>query len=100
MSTALVNTPIVENETLTNANQEYSFVIPAGTMYAEVKARTSAAWRIAFVTGKVATPTNPYESVAAGGTLKMPPGIAMSAAVTVFVASGTAGLVLERERWN
>mgnify|MGYP001591170963 CR=1 FL=1 len=100
MSLTLVNTPIVENETLTNANEEYSFVIPAGTQHAEVKARTSASWRIAFVSGKVAAPTAPYETVPAGGTWTMPAGKAMSANVTVYVASATAGIVLERERWN
>lgn len=83
--------------TLTSANTEYSQALPAGLRALSFKARTSVAVRWAFVTGKVATPTDPYETLAAGQTY-FKEGI-VGAAVTLYLASSTAGTVVEVEAW-
>lgn len=83
--------------TLTSADTEYSQALPAGLRALSFKARTSVAIRWAFATGKVATPTDPYETLAAGQTY-FKEGI-VGAAVTLYLASSTAGTVVEVEAW-
>ena len=57
----IYNTPAI-----TTANTEYSLALPAGTCKFQIRLQDSTAFRLAFVTGKVATPTAPYLSVPAG----------------------------------
>ena len=97
---SLTGTPVNDTLTLTNANAEYSYTFPAGTMYAESLARTSVAVRFAYVTGKVATPTEPYETAGIGVPWHTPDDVAMSGPLTVYFACGTAGTVLEIEYWR
>ena len=57
-------TPAIYNVVMTNANAEYSQALPAGTKKFSIHLRENdATYRVAFVTGKVATPTEPYETI-------------------------------------
>jgi hypothetical protein len=58
--------PEIFNETITTADTEYSKELPAGTCKFQIRLQDGTAFRLAFVTGKVATPTPPYLSVPAG----------------------------------
>lgn len=53
----------VYNTTMTSANTEYSQALPANTKKFTVKLRDGTSFRLAFVTGKVATPTEPYLTI-------------------------------------
>lgn len=89
--------PTLYAVTLTSADTEYSQALPAGLRALSFKARTSVAIRWAFATGKVATPTDPYETLAAGQTYFKEN--LVGAAVTLYLASATAGTVVEVEVW-
>lgn len=80
--------------TCTNANQEYSQALPAGTRKVRINARTAVDIRIAWVTGKVATPTDPYMTIKSGTVFTLDD-VYWSGAKTVYLASGTAGTVVE-----
>jgi len=59
----VAETPYIYNVTLTNANTEYSQLLPTGCkkfFVSIVDGVPSENYRIAYVTGKVATPTAPY----------------------------------------
>lgn len=92
------NTPTIYNVTLTNANTEYSQVLPAGTEKFAMQPRTAVDVRWAHVTGKVATPTAPYMTMKGGAGLSMSD--ADPASLTVYLASGTAGTVVEIIAWS
>lgn len=84
--------------TLTNANQEYSQALPNPTRAVSVKARSAVAIRYAWATGKVATPTDPYQSLPANteysaDNMKL-------TSPTIYLASATAGTVVEIEAWG
>lgn len=89
--------PTLYNITLTLADTEYSQALPAGTRSIRFMARTAAAVRFAFVTGKVATPTAPYMTLPASS------GYAQEhiylASTTIYFASSSAGTVVELEVW-
>ena len=93
-----VTTSTVYNTTLTNANTEYSQLLPANTREFRFMCRTLFDVRYAFVTGKVATPTTPY--------LTLPAGMEYSSdndnftSTTLYFASGTSGVILELEVWT
>ena len=85
-------------KTLTNANTEYSQALPATCRRVALKCRTAYDIRLAFVTGKVATPTDPYLTINTGtaydsGPIKLASG-------TVYLASAQAGVVVEIEAWS
>lgn len=59
----VVATPAIYNVAMTNADTEYSQALPAGCKRVSLSVQGGAAadiFRVAFVTGKVATPTAPY----------------------------------------
>ena len=58
--------PAILNIAVTNANTEYSQALPAGTAQYQIRLQDATAFRLAFVTGKVATPVAPYLTVPAG----------------------------------
>jgi len=81
---------------MTDANTEYSFEIPAGSVRFSIKCQDGTAFRLAFVTGKVATPTAPYLTILANGALNDPGDIQIgSTALTVYVACASASKVIE-----
>lgn len=88
--------PLLYNKTLTLADTEYSQAIPASIKQITIQARTAADIRIAFVTGKVATPTAPYLTLKAGAVYSVS-GLDIGNATTVYLASSTAGTVVEIE---
>ena len=89
--------PTLYAVTLTSADTEYSQALPAGLRALSFKARTSVAIRWAFATGKVAAPTDPYETLAAGQTYFKEN--LVGASLTMYLASATAGTVVEVEVW-
>ncbi len=58
-----VKTPAISNVTITSANTEYSLTLLPETKRFTVKLRDGASFRLAFVSGKVATPTEPYLTI-------------------------------------
>lgn len=91
---------------LTIANTEYSYTFPAGTKYFCIQARTAVDFRAAFAANKVAGPTDPYltifgsqgQTLSSAPHMQPQPAAADAAAATgnkVYLASGSAGLVLE-----
>lgn len=62
-----VERPTVYNIELTNADTEYSQLLPSGTRELRFRCRDETVdVRFAFETGKVATPTAPYLTLPAG----------------------------------
>ena len=91
-------TPTVYNITLTVANTEYSQALPANTKDLRFRCRTLYDVRFAWVTGKVATPTAPYLTLSAGCDYCSDGNNLASQAL--FLASATAGVVVELECWS
>jgi hypothetical protein len=92
-------TPVIYNKTCTVANTEYSQALPANTKKFLVKMRDFAhVCRLAFVTGKVAAPTEPYFTIWATGSYNED--MIKPAALTLYVASSTAGAVVEIIAWS
>lgn len=94
------DTPTVYNITLAVANTEYSQVMPADCTGFEFQARTDAVVRFAFVTGKVATPTPPYMTLGSGGNFFSPMINQVGTPSTIYLASATAGTVVEIIAWS
>ena len=96
----LRGTPAVYNVTLTLADTEYSQALPANCRGFEFQCRTSHDVRFAFVTGKVAGPTAPYMTLKAGDWYYSGPIAQGDAPSTLYLASGTAGVVVEILGWT
>jgi len=86
------------NITLVNINTEYSQVLPAKCRAFSFRCRTAHDVRFAFTTGKVAGPVAPYQTLKANGEYwkdNIHP-----ATLTLYLASATAGVVVEIEAWS
>ncbi len=98
--------PEIFNLTLTDANTEYEQQLSKGTKHFTVQCRTAADMRVAFETGKVATPTVPYATIKSGTVYTAPQKVGWSwtsAAdpdATMYLASGSAGVVAEIIAWK
>lgn len=91
-------TPTVYNVTLTLADTQYSQALATDARRVAFRCRNAtAAVRYAWVTGKVAGPTAPYQTLAAGAEYVLE-GVKLTA-VTLYLASSTAGVVVELEVW-
>lgn len=86
------------NVTLTSADTEYSQALPADCRAFQFQCRTSYVVRYAFVTGKVAGPTEPYFTLKSG-TVWYKEGLKLSSA-TLYLASSQASVVVEIEVWT
>lgn len=86
------------NVTMTNADEEYSQVLPANTRRFSLQCLTDFDVRFAFETGKVATPTAPYGLVRAG--MNYYEEQLNLAAVTLYFGSPDAGKVAEVICWT
>ena len=86
--------PAVFNKTLTNADEEYSQALTS-CKGVEFQARTEVAIRFSFETGKVATPTAPYMTLKAGQWYYFE-----GSPATLYLASATAGTVVEIIQWS
>lgn len=93
------STPTAFNVPCTNANTEYSQALPANCRGFEFQARTEAILRFAFVTGKVAGPTAPYMTLKAGDFYFSPPINQAATPSILYLASPTAGTVVEILAW-
>lgn len=91
------NTPTINVVTLTNADTEYSATMPANTKKFTIQARENVDIRIAFVTGKVATPTDPYLTLKAGNVWWEDH---IDSETTVYFASSSAGTYVEILIWE
>ena len=96
--------PAIYNVTLTNANTEYSQALPATVRAFALQPRTAVDVRLAYVTGKVATPTAPFWTMTAGGGFGVDD-VNVNAAlgegpITLYLASASAGTVVEIQAWS
>lgn len=89
--------PITYNVTLTNADTEYSQPLPPGTQKFTVQARTSVDIRHAWVTGKVAGPTAPYNTLKS--SFNWWEDCLFLEDKSLYLASSTAGTVVEIQVW-
>jgi len=92
-------TPTPYNVTCTVADTEYSQALPANCRGFEFQARTEAVLRFAFVTGKVAGSVAPYLTLKAGDYYSSPAINQAASPSTLYVASPTAGTVVELIAW-
>lgn len=90
-------TPTEYNVTLTVANTEYGQALPANTRRLCFRCRAGVVCRYAWVTGKVAGPTAPYQTLQAGAEYSVD-GVKLVAG-TLYLASATAAAVIELEVW-
>ncbi len=95
-----ITTPAIYNVTCTLADTEYSQALPSNCGFFEFQARTEAVIRFAFVTGKVATPTVPYITLKAGDYYYGPMTDQGPNPLTIYIASPTAGTVVEILAWS
>jgi hypothetical protein len=83
---------------LSMANTEYSQVLPSNTAAVQFQCRSLFDVRYAYVTGKVASSTEPYGTIKAGGiywkeNVKL-------ASSTIYFASSESGIIVEIETWS
>lgn len=93
-----VDTPVKYVVTVTDLNTEYPQLLPAGTKGFRIHLRDFATFRLAYVTGLVATPTGAYETIPAGCE-KYEDNLDL-AAVTLYIASPASTKVAEVEAWS
>lgn len=86
--------------TMTNANQEYSRVLPANTKILTWRPRSAVDVRYAFVAGVVGTssPPGPFFTLKAGEVFNER-NINLAAG-TLYIASVAAGTIVEIEAWS
>jgi hypothetical protein len=91
-------TPTIYNVTMTNADTEYSQLLPANTKRFSIKTRDGTAFRTAFVTGKVAAPTAPYQTVPANWHYWED--LLYVTGLTLYFGCGVAGKIVEITVWT
>lgn len=96
--TTPATTPAIYNVTMTNADTEYSQALPASCKKFLIHTRAGEAFRLAFATGKVATPTEPYFSITPSDAYSED--LVLGAAVTLYFATDDAGAVAEIIAWS
>jgi len=87
--------PTLYSKTMTLADTEYEQGLGVCKGYS-IHTRDDTAFRLAFETGKVAVPAEPYKTVPAN-TEEYKDGI--NAAITLYFACAGAGKIAEIERW-
>ena len=91
--------PTIGTLNLLLADTEYYYTLPAGVKKFLAHTRDESAWRLAFVTGKVATPTEPYFTVPAGARYSEDL-IMGTGSIYLFAASDVANKCLEVIYWT
>ena len=89
--------PVIFNVTMTAANTEYSQALPANTKRFLIQTRDQSAFRLAFESGRVAAPTEPYLTVT---TQPYPEEDIKPSQLTLYFASGSTGKVVEIIAWT
>jgi len=91
-------TPVIYNVPMADADTEYSQALPAKTKRFSIHLRDYTEFRFAYVADKVATPTEPYETIPIGHEkheeMIEPPSL------TLYFASPAATKVAEIEAWS
>jgi hypothetical protein len=101
LAVGVVNEPhtvATYNVTLTSADTEYSQALPSGCRALAFRCRSAHVLRFAWETGKVATPTAPYQTLKAGGEYWKDN--INAAGLTLYLASDTAEVSVEIEVWS
>ena len=95
--------PYIRTRNITLADTEYSFQFPAGTRRFMVHTRDESEFRLAFESGLVAVPTDPYLTVLDDlRYFSYEVNVAPNDAAwdgTIYFASDDAGKVLEIHYW-
>jgi len=91
-------TPAIYNVTMTNANTEYNQALPSDTKKFLIHTRDGTSFRLAFVTGKVATPTAPYFTVLTGDVYYED--MIEPVSLTLYFACASAGKIIEIIAWK
>jgi len=91
-------TPVLYNVTVTTANTEYSQILPANTKKFSIHLRDYTAFRLAYVTGKVATPVAPYLTIPVGS--EKAEELIQPASLTLYFAAPAGTKVAEIECWS
>ncbi len=91
-------TPPIYNVTMTNADTEYPQALPANTKKFLIHTRDGTAFRLAFVTGKVAGPTAPYFTIPTD--VPYWEDFIEPSSLTLYFACGSAGKVVEIICWS
>lgn len=86
------------NLTLTAANTEYGQALPLGTKKVTLKERNGNPFRLSYATGKVAAPTEPYETILANQTYWEDDVNLVN--MTLYFAAAIAGRVIEMICWT
>lgn len=88
-----VLSPTTLNVTITSADTEYSQALPAGCKYFTMQCRDATAVRWAYATGKVATPTAPYNTMKAGSSYSSPEKFQTGTGTLYFAAASGSKVV-------
>ena len=92
--------PEIFNVTMTLADTEYSQELPDKCLTFIVHTRDETAFRLAFDTGYVATPTAPYFTVPVNSRYVEPQVMNERPPLTIYFASASAGKVIEILAWS
>jgi len=95
---SMAGTPAIYNVTMTNANTEYNQALPANCKKFLIHTRDGTSFRLAFVTGKVATPTEPYFTIPA--SVPYWEDLIQPGSATLYFACAVAGKVVEIIAWS
>jgi hypothetical protein len=90
-------TPGIYNVTMTNANTEYSQALTNCKKFIILMRENDTAFRIAFVTGKVATSTVPYFTVPEGSSYDEDN---INFTGTIYFACASAGKTIQIIAWS
>lgn len=91
-------TPTPYNVVMTTENTEYSQVLPEGTKRFSLQMRENdTAFRVAYVTGKVAAPTEPYYTIQVAREYYEPD---LNFTGTIYFACASAGKHIEIMAWT
>lgn len=85
------------NITLSSVDTEFSQLLPKNTRKFTMQARDNNDFRWALTTGKVATPTEPYNTLK-GGQAYFDDVLRINE--TIFLATDTTSQVIEIQAWN
>jgi len=88
----------VDTVNVVNADTEYSYYIPDGCRDVKLKIRDGTPFRIAYVTGKVAGPVDPYYTVPAN-TIHTLSKVNIIGGLSIYFACGVGNKVMEIEYW-
>jgi hypothetical protein len=95
VSSPAVTTATIVNSTLTNANQEYSFTLPANTQRFTLRLRTPGVLKLSYVVGTSGTN---YMTIPPGASLSED-GLATTGSYVLYVQSPQSGAVVELVSW-